>query len=76
MNEIKIEKGVPIPHRRGSGPTEKYPFSKMKIGDSFLVQGDKDSSAIRVTASAAGRRLKFTFTVHRGEDGYRIWRIK
>jgi len=34
-SEFKIEKGVPIPRKRGE--KSKYPFFEMEVGDSFVV---------------------------------------
>ena len=35
MNEIIIEKNIPIPNTKGRKP--KYPFSNMDVGDSFKI---------------------------------------
>jgi hypothetical protein len=36
---MKIEKNIPIaPPRRNGGQYMKYPWDKMKIGDSFIVK--------------------------------------
>ena len=70
MTGIMIEKNVPIPEPR----RRKYPFSKMKIGDSFFIE---DTSAkVRASASSYGKRLNREFITRREGNGVRCWRVK
>jgi len=69
VKKYKIDKKIPIPARSARGGSKKlYPFSKMKIGDSF----DAGESILiaRATASAYGSRHEMAFT----SRGTRIWR--
>ena len=67
-DKIKIEKGIPIPPKRGG---MKYPWNKLEVGDSFI--GGKDA----LTTSLYGKRLGMVFASRKQADGtYRIWRVK
>ena len=74
MTKYRIEKNIPIPTFSRS---RKYPFDKMKIGDSFLVSLGEDRS-VRNCAAAAGRRhnMKFICRQTSGENNIRVWRLK
>ena len=71
MQEIKIDKGVPVPAGRS-----RYPVRDMAVGDSFFVSCEKQSSKrIRgsVFASAKYAGIK---TIGRSVDGgLRFWRV-
>ena len=69
-DRIVIEKGVPLPPRRG--PVSKYPFAEMEVGDSFVT----DIMSIRGTAKQAAARYGKKFTVRRVAEGFRVWRIE
>lgn len=72
--EIKIETKVPVPANYNGG-RGKYPFAKMKIGESFYV-ATKDCPGVRSSANQYHQIHKdFTFTVRAEKDGYRVWRI-
>ena len=69
---IKIEKNVSLPQIKN-----KYPWDKMKVGDSFAV----DKAAINNLHSNANyylkkTKLKWKFTMRKNGDGVRVWRIK
>ncbi len=70
----QIEEGIPMPDRR------KYPFSGMKVGDSFLIScnGDRKSVMHAVTAAATRYGKKSNgaqkFNCRSEKDGVRIWR--
>jgi len=73
---IEIEESVPIPRNQVGSP--KYPFSKMKPGDSFLAAGDKRACVnVRNAAVNYGRRhgWKFATRMVRG-TGVRVWRVE
>lgn len=42
MTKFVVEKGVPMPLTRGWFRPCPYPFADMAIGDSFVIQSDKD----------------------------------
>lgn len=71
--EFKIEKGKPLPRRRNHA--SKYPWEKMKVGDSFAVTG-RDGNSVRASASLAGIRMRMKFSVSYEGEGYRVWRVK
>lgn len=54
------------------GPPEKYPFSKLKPGQAFVVPVDEVTStlkAMRVRASVRGKYLNAKFHVRQTADG-------
>ena len=72
----KIEKGVK-PYkivRNGSGRPLKYPWDKMKSGDSIPF-GKKEAVSARMAAYAYGRRHTITFISRKEKSGVRIWRL-
>jgi hypothetical protein len=66
--ELKIEKGIPIPVKRGG---VFIPFDAMEIGDSILIKGIGQSNV--VSRLYAFRPKKFT--TRSLESGVRVWRI-
>ena len=68
-----IEKNVPMPATR-QGRRTRYPFGKMEIGDSILVES-VPRKAIQSAASYFGRRRKWQFITKKEGDGARVWRI-
>lgn len=69
MSQPRIDKNVPIP--------VKFPFAKMKIGDSFAVPPDVKRPAVTVAAMRFGRKYGVKFTVRQVADKtYRCWRIE
>ena len=75
---FQIEKNVDIP-RKKTGPKTgpKYPFYKMKVGDSFRFPKD---DYVKVTGAAnqyaRSKERKVGFTVRANGKSARIWRIK
>lgn len=82
---FKIDKNIPIPSRTSGRPTI-YPFSQMKIGDSFLIMNTKgngkypaDKSVRQAARKYMGTKNKtFKITVRRvsekGGKHIRVWR--
>lgn len=70
---IKIEKGVPLPKRRGT-KRSKYPFADMEVGDSFFFSETRER--VSAAARAYGARTKKKFASRVDGDGCRIWRTK
>lgn len=72
----RLETGIPIPEDVLSKKNHrKYPFDKMKVGDSFAFDLRKRSTVRNSTKSHA-RRHGVKFHIGVGEDGEgRIWRI-
>lgn len=76
---MDIEKGVPLPDPmpRGGRPP-KYPFGKMEVGDSILVDGSgasQDKCSAYSSAISYGRRNGKKFSGRLIAPGtVRIWR--
>lgn len=75
MNEIKIEKGIPLPGSRGgTNGRSKYDIIRdMKIGDSFILTVKK-SSAYSMSYRLA-RDYKVKLTIRADNGTFRVWRI-
>ena len=75
---FSIEKNIPVPDASAKKQKKqpKYPFLKMKVGDSFLSATD---SCERISPSMALFHKKYPnkrFTCRTVEGGSRVWRIK
>lgn len=68
-SEIQIESDVPLPSRKPA----KYPFGKMKIGESFFAA--VDPKLLTNAAGGYGRSHNMKFAVRTVEGGARCWRI-
>ena len=80
MDEIKIEKGVPIPPRgRGANKTGlAHTLRTMETGDSFYYETkskSSESAMATVTATAARVHGK-KFTTRKEGNGCRVWRVE
>ena len=67
---MRIAKGVKIP--RAKGP--KYPWSRLKVGDSFFVSNPPKQFPDQVYRNARKRGRTFIYRNVRG--GIRVWRTK
>lgn len=65
---MKIESNVPLPN--------KFPFSQMKVGDSFLLPDHIKRTAASVSARRFGDKNQMKFTIRKTEEGFRCWRIE
>ena len=70
---FEIEKGVPLIAAHRTRP-EKYPWTKMNVGDSFFVPGVSIQTMVG-SATPAGRRHGRKYTTRKVEGGVRVWRI-
>mgnify|MGYP003500423108 FL=1 len=70
MNQIKIDKDVPMPERASR---HRYPFKLMGVGDSFLV--DVKMETVRLAAASYSYRSGRKFSVRQTSAGTRVWRI-
>lgn len=74
----KIEKNIPVPTTHYN---IKYPFDNMEIGDSFIVDDERERNHVMVSwngwikRSKNGKNKKFT-SRKISDNEYRIWRIK
>jgi hypothetical protein len=72
--KIIIESGIPFqPEIKPSLAPQRYPFDRMKVGDSFRVPESLATSA-RVLASRRSRQGEVYRSRAEG-DGIRIWRL-
>jgi len=72
--EIENEHAIPAA-RQHNGRREKYPWSKLDVGQSFFVEGVPLRS-MSSTASHAGRRNKKKFIAREPDGGVRVWRYE
>jgi hypothetical protein len=66
---FKIESGVPLPQR-----AIRFPFDRMKVGDSILVDFDLKYRAKNAIGTYRKKVPGTRFATHTSDDGYRIWR--
>ena len=71
---MKIDAGIPMLKEESRGRPNKYPFGKMRIGDSFMVS-EGDENLVRCSANGYGNRHSMKFSVRKYEGGYRCWRV-
>ncbi len=71
-----IEKNIPLKPKAATGRPRIYPFTKMRKGDSFYVNGGKTSSVVSAAACGYAKSQGGKFTVRAEGDGVRCWRIK
>jgi hypothetical protein len=68
-----IQKGVPISRPTLEvGSRRKYPFDRMEVGDSIVV----DHERARVAAHQHAKKTNKKFTMRKEGNHYRIWRIQ
>lgn len=60
--DIVTMSGIDKPEKK-VGRSEKYPFSKLEIGQGFKLPDDKKISSMRVLASNRGKSLGRKFSV-------------
>lgn len=76
-NEIKIEKGVPIPQivRRIYPPST---FENLQVGDSFYIDNYKEAHRIYLCFRnyCTSDNTTWKISMRRQGSGARIWRIK
>ena len=74
VNDIKIEKGVPLPTKKAK-PFERYarvPWHELNVGDSFVW--DDNPAYIKVFAK---RHYDYTLQIKQvGPKSFRVWRIE
>lgn len=81
MNDIKIDKGIPIPDKKVRQKKHDLPLDQMEPGDSFAIPYDREQDGYRVArlvTTYTVRRKKETgqvFTVRKLENEVRCWRV-
>ncbi len=79
MDEIKIEKGVPMGRSRFEA--KKYPLFEMEVGDSFIVPSKVKQAAAYGISRQANQIAILAGKPHRFKTGkvsdgiYRVWRV-
>lgn len=71
-NDIKIEKGIPLPEPRTIRGSISSVIKKMEVGDSILVTERQRQAAF---ASAHDVKVKLT-SQHVGNGKVRVWRLQ
>lgn len=75
--EIRVQRGIPIPRIKPRGlkgtKPPKYPWSEMRLGDSFLFPTGvgRAGHTAAIQASKGDRKFKTA----KVDDGYRCWRV-
>jgi hypothetical protein len=67
MSQPPIDKGVPIPNR--------FPFSKMEVGDSFVITTKRHTAYVAARRYGDKRGMKF-ITRQMPDGTIRCWRTK
>jgi hypothetical protein len=70
-----IESGIPIPSIPNNGAHQNYPWSDLKIGDSFFVSEVSASGPLRAASVASKIYAPKKFTARTVNGGVRIWRV-
>ncbi len=76
MENYKIDKGLPIPPKSRAGNQCKYPWGKMKKGDSFFAKEPYKNLYGSANAWAKRRENGWVFEARPEKGGGRIWRVK
>jgi len=74
MDDIKIDKGIPLPQKRTRIIKAYDLYQKMEVGDSVLIKESERTKlhdAIRVMEGTSKGKLSF----RREDNGFRVWRI-
>ena len=76
MKEIKIQKGVPLPDKKGM---HEYPFGDMEVGDSFALPNEDVNLGARLRSRfnnyCSSNRLDWKASIKTSIHEVRIWRI-
>lgn len=76
QQEYQIE-NKPVLFGTDRGEHSRYPFGKMKVGQSFHIDGGFNAvTRVRSAASQYGKRHGVKFAIVRDGAGYRCGRIK
>lgn len=84
VGEFVIEKNIPMPDSLRGGPSKKYPFHLMTVGDSFASQFASENAAklgqksLCATARTWAKRNdpSWRFVTRVNGCEVRIWRVK
>jgi hypothetical protein len=71
--KVKIDKGVPIPELYEN--CRKYPWAKMEVGDSFLMEGIILRNSASGQAATQSRKDGRRYVTRKEGKYFRCWRI-
>ena len=71
---FKIDKGVPFTDGRKNGRPSKYPWNRLEVGDSFVVE-DQSRNTMAATARYHTVRTGKTFKAATEGKTVRVWRL-
>lgn len=71
--ELKIDKNIPLPSKRGTGFALTLQKMKMKKGDSTFIKGKLASNICNAARRAFGAGA---YATRKEGDGVRLWRVK
>jgi len=74
MDDIKIDKGIPLPQKSTRISKAYALYQKMEVGDSVLIKESERTKlhdAIRVMEGTSKGKL----SARREDNGFRVWRI-
>jgi len=71
--QYKVDDDIPLPQRR-MPRTSKYPFNTMSPNQSVFVPEKTYAAVIGSLRKPKSEGKKFS--VHRSENGWRVWRIQ
>lgn len=70
---FELENNVAHPNKSSR---QKYPFSRMQVGDSFYIPPSANLEAVKANAYGYySRKLRAKFSILQEGDGYRCWRV-
>jgi len=72
----KIETHIDIPCLENPKPVGKYKFSKMKVGESIFMEGEKTGGKAYMAAQSCARYHSRRFVGRAADGGLRIWRVE
>ena len=75
---MKVEKNLPIP-KENRGRKAKYPWDKLKVGDSFFIEGKSKKYNVYSCVASYNRTkapAPISITIREEGEGVRVWRIK
>lgn len=76
---IVLQSGIPVPSKKaGMFKPSKYPFPKMKPGQSFVFPLEVKPAYAHTIVYACTKAAKpaRVFTVRKTFEGMRVWRVK
>lgn len=78
VTHIKVDKNIPVPSNLvRKGREGIYPYTTMKVGESFLIPKGKELSAKSCAVhQIKNHNLTAQFAFYPTSEGLRCWRIK